>query len=277
MGLSDQLRSIRLTTAERRVAEVMLGDLERVAFGTVADLAKLSGTGGATVMRLAAKAGFDGFSELQDSVRSELSRRLRPAVERIREPAAGDRVNAVLHAEVANLQKTIGAVEPAVLDEAVSLLQSANHVAVLAADAASGVGSTFAADLGFIRRGVQLIDGGEVAVARRLSRLGPGDVLVAIDVRRYDRLVVDATRRAATAGVAVIALTDSMLSPLAAVARASFVFSADGVGPFDSYVGALALVNVLVASLTALANDDVVAHLDRVEAAWEQLGAYVEQ
>jgi DNA-binding MurR/RpiR family transcriptional regulator len=115
VSLSDRLRAITLTSAERRVAEIVLGDPERVAFGTVADLARLAGTGGATVMRLAAKAGFDGFSELQATVQSELSRRLRPAVERIREPKAGDTVAAVLKVDVANLQETLGAVDAAVL------------------------------------------------------------------------------------------------------------------------------------------------------------------
>jgi DNA-binding MurR/RpiR family transcriptional regulator len=277
VSLSDRLRAITLTSAERRVAEIVLGDPERVAFGTVADLARLAGTGGATVMRLAAKAGFDGFSELQSSVQSELSRRLRPAVERIREPKAGDTVASVLRVDVTNLQETLGAVDGAVLTTAVNTLVEATSVSIIGSDAARPVAVALSGDLGLVRPDVREIIGGEVATARQLSRCGPGDVVVVIDVRRYDRLVVAAAAQVRAAGASVIALTDSVLSPVAADAVAVFTVAADGVGPFDSYVGALAIVNVLIAEVAARLSETATAHLDRVEAAWNEMGALVDE
>jgi DNA-binding MurR/RpiR family transcriptional regulator len=275
--LSDRLRAITLTSAERRVAEIVLGDPERVAFGTVADLARLAGTGGATVMRLAAKAGFDGFSELQSSVQSELSGRLRPAVERIREPKAGDTVAAVLRVDVANLQRTLGAVEPKALKSAVELLATASRVWVLGSDAARPVAIGLAVDLGLVRPAVDVVEGSQVAVVRQLSRCTSGDVVIAVDVRRYDRLVVAAVAQARVCGAAVIALTDSVLSPIADDAAVVFTVAADGVGPFDSYVGAMALGNVLVTEVAARLNESATAHLDRVEAAWNEIGALVDE
>ena len=62
-----------LTPSERRIAEAILADPQLVAFGTVADLAARAGAGAATVVRLANKVGFDGFSGLQHAVQEELS------------------------------------------------------------------------------------------------------------------------------------------------------------------------------------------------------------
>src|SRR5207237_1390717 len=157
-----------LTPAERRVAAVVADDPEAVAFGTVADVARRAGASGATVVRLAAKLGFDGFVELQAAVREEMARRLRPASERIRRPAA---------------------------------------------DA------------------------------------GPAAVVVVLDLARYDRAVLDAAGRAAERGAALVALTDSALSPLASAAVVSFTASVTGAGPFDSHVGLLALANALLAGV----------------------------
>ncbi|MGB8862403.1 MAG: hypothetical protein WCC60_24320, partial [Ilumatobacteraceae bacterium] len=81
-----------LTPAERRVAEVVLEQPQLVAFGTVAELAEASGSGAATVVRLASKLGYDGFTGLQASVQHALAGQLRPAAERIREPAATDAI-----------------------------------------------------------------------------------------------------------------------------------------------------------------------------------------
>src|SRR3982750_3891451 len=63
----DAARSA-LTPAERRVADVVLTSPEAIAFGTVADLAQRAATSGATVVRLAAKLGYDGFTSLPAAV-----------------------------------------------------------------------------------------------------------------------------------------------------------------------------------------------------------------
>ena len=92
MQVADRIAQAgaQLTAAERRVAEVILAKPQLVAFGTVADLADAAGAGAATVVRLAAKIGYDGFTTLQASVQQDLAQQLRPAAERIRQPAGAD-------------------------------------------------------------------------------------------------------------------------------------------------------------------------------------------
>ena len=95
MTVSERLVAAQsdLSPAETRVAAVVLGAPADVAFGTVAALARAAGTGAATVVRFTTKLGYRGFADLRASVRAELSESLRPAAERIREPAAHDVVH----------------------------------------------------------------------------------------------------------------------------------------------------------------------------------------
>jgi DNA-binding MurR/RpiR family transcriptional regulator len=273
-----------LTPAERRVAAVVADDPEAVAFGTVADVARRAGTSGATVVRLAAKLGFDGFVELQGAVRDEMARRLRPASERIRRPAAGDVLGTALATEMGNIAATLEGVDRAAFDHAVTLLsgpvavrtqrgRGGGRVLVLAGDASSGVASLFADELSMLRPGVVLIGGSEVRVARLLADVGPSDVVVVVDLARYDRAVLDAAGRAAEQGAALVALTDSALSPLASVAAVSFTASVTGAGPFDSHVGLLALANALLAGVAASLRRSATDRLDQVEAAWRTAAA----
>jgi DNA-binding MurR/RpiR family transcriptional regulator len=267
----------RLTPAERRVAAVVADDPEAVAFGTVADVARRAGTSGATVVRLAAKLGFDGFVELQASVREELARRLRPASERIRRPAAGDVLSTALAVEMANVAETVEGIDRARFDEAVGLLcdsvRRTGRVLVLAGDASSGIASLFAAELSMLRPGVVPVGGSEVRVARLLADAGPADVVVVIDLARYDRAVLDAAGRGVSRGAALIALTDSALSPLATGAAVSFTASVTGAGPFDSHVGLLALANALLGGVAARLRRSATDRLDRVESAWRAADA----
>jgi DNA-binding MurR/RpiR family transcriptional regulator len=263
-----------LTPAERRVAAVVADDPEAVAFGTVADVARRAGASGATVVRLAAKLGFEGFVELQAAVRDEMARRLRPASERIRRPAAGDVLGTALATEMANVAGTLEGVDPAAFDDAVRLLsRGSGRVLVLSGDASSGLAALFADELSMLRPGVVRASGSEVRVARLLADIGPSDVVVVIDLARYDRAVLDAAGRAAGRGAALVALTDSALSPLASAAAVSFTASVTGAGPFDSHVGLLALANALLAGVAARLRRSATDRLDEVEAAWRTAAA----
>jgi DNA-binding MurR/RpiR family transcriptional regulator len=266
-----------LTPAERRVADVVLQRPQLVAFGTVAELASEAGSGAATVVRLAAKLGFDGFTSLQDAVQAELAHRLRPAAERIRQPVAADVVGRTMATELDNVQSTLEQADREAFDRAVAALSSRTaRVAVLSGEASAGIAHQAVGELSLLREGVELVVGTEVAVVRALALLGPGDTCLVIDLRRYDRWVLDAARLAGERGVTLIALTDSALSPLALEADASFTVVAASAGPFDSHVATLALLNAIVAAVADRLRTSATDRLDRIEAAWRSTGALID-
>jgi DNA-binding MurR/RpiR family transcriptional regulator len=259
----------QLTAAERRVAHALLERPNLVAFGTVADLASASGAGAATVVRLAAKLGFDGFSALQSSVQEDLSRQLRPAAERIREHADRPRVERHREMAIANVAETIDNVNPDTFDRVVDLLSDLRRpVLVLAGDAEHGVAAQFVHDLGSLRDGVGEVAGNEVAVHQQLALSTAGTTLVVIDLRRYERWLLDAVSVAARAGHTIVACTDGPLSPLAMAAQCSFILAARSASPFDSHVGTLTLLELVVGAIAERLRDTATARLERVEAAW---------
>ncbi len=267
-----------LTNAERRVAEVVLANPQLVAFGTVADLAEGAGSGAATVVRLATKLGFEGFSALQASVQQDLANQLRPAAERIRDPAVHDSLNRHLQLEIGNVQATLGEIDQAALADVVEhLADPARRIYVLSGDASHGVAAQFVGDLDALRANVVIVNGNEVAVRRTVALMEESDVLVTIDLRRYDRWLVDAARTASKAGVWTVAIADSVLSPMAACAHRTLVVTAAGAGPFDSHVGTLALMNVLVAGAAIRLRGVATDRLDRAEAAWRSTNALSER
>ena len=220
-------------------------------------------------MRLATKLGFDGFTTLQASIQHDLANQLRPAAERIREPVGSDIIGRHLQLEVANVQSSLRSIDPAVLADIVGHLAAASgRVFVLSGDASRGVAAQLVGDLGALRDDVTLLDGNDIAVRRQLVLLRPTDVVLTLDLRRYERWVVDAARAVADAGVWSVAVTDSVLSPLAASANRSIVVAAAGGGPFDSHAGTLAVFNLLVTGVADQLRAVATERLDRMETAW---------
>ena len=91
-----------------------------------------------------------------------------------------------------------------------------------------------------------------------------------VDLRRYERWVLEACEQGSAAGHTVVALTDGVLSPLAMNADHAFAVSAASVSPFDSHVGTLALFNLLVAATAERLRDSAAERLQRVETAWAE-------
>ena len=266
--------SANLTPSERRIAEVILNDPELVAFGTVAELASRATAGAATVVRLANKIGFDGFTGLQHAVQEELSRRLRPAAERIRHASPSDALGRTTGIELDNVAATLNGVDRATFDRAVELMvDPARRIAIVSGDASTGVALQCASDLAALRREVRSITGNEVSVLRQLALLERGDVVVAIDLRRYDSWLVDAVELASSLGGSVISISDSLISPIAVPAEAAFAVVAGGAGPFDSHVGTLALCNALVTACAGRLRESATSRLERFEQLWRDAQA----
>lgn len=261
----------RLTAGERRVAAALLDDPKSVAFGTVAQLAARAGSSGPTVMRLAAKLGFDGFVDLQNAVQEEIADQLRPATQRIRERQPSDVVGRALQADLDNVRRTIDDLDPAELQATIELLADRRHkVFVLASEISGATGLALATQLDHLREDVSTIGGSPLQVSRELVRVEADDIVVVMDVRRYERWLLEALERAHERGARVIAITDSRLSPLAARAKHTFVVHARGVGPFDSSTGAAALVHAITAALAARLRRSATGRLDAIESEWNR-------
>jgi DNA-binding MurR/RpiR family transcriptional regulator len=270
MEVAERIRAggAALTTAERRVAEVILASPHAVGFGTVAELARTAGVGAATVVRLSTKLGFEGFSELQTCVQRDLMSQLRPAAERIREAGDDPRADNVA-IEVANVTATLKAVDETMLGRLIERLADADRpVAVLSGDDSAGVAHQFVTQLCQIRPNVTTLYGSQVGVHRQIALLDPSTTLLVIDLRRYEQWVLDAHALARGRGIWSAAVSDNALSPLAAEADVAFDVTAGSVSPFDSHVGTLALLNLFVANVATHVREPAAARLAAIEAAW---------
>lgn len=269
MTVVERIRdsTLRLTPAERRVAEVLAADPSSVAFGTVASLAGRSSVSGPSVLRLAAKLGFEGFVDLQAAVQAELAGQLRPATERIRAAAPSSPLARARSVEARNVEATLDAVDDAAFERAVRLLADRRHrVHVLSGEASAGVAAMVVDALDLLRPGIATLGGSDVAVARQVAGVEDSDVVLALELRRYERWVLATASSCTDAGATVVAVTDQPLSPLAEGATEVFLVTAVGAGPFDSHVGTLALGNALVAGVAARLRTSATARLDAVEA-----------
>jgi len=264
-----------LTQSEQRAAQLLEKDPPRVAFGSLAEVARASGTSGPSVVRMATKLGFSGFAEMKEAIQEELSLRLAPASERVGAHAPVDLTSRVAAADTENVTRSLEAAAPAI-PRVIGMLSEARRVHVVPAAACRAIGVALVDQLSQLRGGVELNYGPPTQVARQLAPVGPEEVVVLIDTRRYERWVIEAAAQARAAGATIVAVTDTPLSPLVATTDAHLLVRAVGAGPFDSLTGALSVVNALAAGVAARSHRVAVRRLRRAEEALAEVAALLD-
>jgi len=263
--------SRELTPTERRIAREVLDEPTLLAFGTVSDLASRVGTSRPTIVRFANKLGFDGYTQLQRHVRSDLSHRLARPSERIRhDKKVALPARAAVNNALASVFKATEGARLAVL--AKPLVRAAN-VWILSGETSQAGAHALHSGLSMVRPGVRSIE--EHSFGTDLSDAGPRDAAVVFDFFRYRRQVSNATRVFADAGVAVVAITDSPLSPLVEMAETWCEIEVPAIGPFDSSVPAVAIAELLVAHVAKSLHQEATARIDRIEALWEETEVFL--
>ncbi len=255
-----------LTPTERRIAQEVLAEPTLLAFGTVSVLASRVGTSRPSIVRFANKLGFDGYSQLQRHVRSDLSRCLVRPSERIRHgeetaPPARAAINGAIRSvfEATEGDRLVALARPIV---------QAENVWILSGETSRAGAHALQSGLSIVRPGVSILKAHTMSTD--LSGAGPGNAAVVFDFFRYRRQVITAARVLAHAGVAIVAITDSPLSPLAELADTWCEIEVPAIGPFDSSVPAVAIAELLVSQVAKDLHDEATARIDRIEALWEQ-------
>jgi len=243
-----------LSPAERKLARVLLASYPIAGLESVARFAERAQVSPPTVTRFITKLGFSGYPEFQETLRHEVQARLSSPLTRYRddqpERATASVLSDALDVAAENLKATVDVLSHRDVNEAVEIIGDVRRrVMVLGGRVSAPLARYLAAQLHLLRPGIGLVDSERSAPAQQLIDMRRNDVLIVFDYRRYQSDTIESARVAAAQGCNVILFTDPWLSPASAFARQVIVTSVDMVGPFDSLVGAMAVVEGVVAAV----------------------------
>ncbi|MDH3739840.1 MAG: MurR/RpiR family transcriptional regulator [Alphaproteobacteria bacterium] len=270
----------------QRGASYILERPDEVAFTSMRQLAQRADVQPATMVRLAQKLGLDGYEALRDPFRDELrkqpsgyGRRARQLQERTGRRSGGRALThlagEMISADRENLSVTLQAVGGDGLAATSTVLAKARRFYII------GMRSLFPAAFythyacSLFRENTILLDGAGGTHADGLRGISDQDAVLIFSLEPYSSSVVQAASYAVERGADVIAVTDSLVSPLAALTPHLLLVGTDGPAIFKSIVPAMAVAQTLVAQMLAQGGQsalDAVAEselqLDRFETYW---------
>ncbi|CAB3729937.1 MurR/RpiR family transcriptional regulator [Achromobacter piechaudii] len=269
----------------QRAAHWVVAHPAEVGLWSMRRQAQALGVAPATMLRLARALGYASYEAFREPFQQVLAGNSQPGLRdraAALQAAAGEPAEPghdVLTDYQVQAMTSVCALNPAnVFDAAVETLLKARQVGFLGTRSAFGIAFQMRYAYQLVRRNSVLIDGLGGAPAEQADNLDGSDALIVISQAPYPTATVQLARQAAQRGVALIALTDDPLSPLAVDARHTLRFAPpdrDGVQArparqglgsfFHTTAGLLGLAEHLIARLTARGGADVLSRLTEVE------------
>ena len=239
----------------QRIAQFVLDHPSAVATQTISDLSDRLGVQPSSFVRLSKAIGFKGFSDVQRIVRA-----------RLREDSPGDyfaRLKQNKHSadqaigRFAKLAQSSLETLPAQaeLDAAAGIMAGSRIIHIMGQRRAFGIASYLNYMLGQFDASVNLmafIGGMQEA---RMSFMDASDCIVAISFPNYTSGAVGVLTSAKDAGLKVIALTDSLVSPIAQLADVTLLTDAQTDAGFRSAVGSTITAQALAVTYGELKGD----------------------
>lgn len=267
-----------LSKGKKKIAETILSDYDKVAYMTAAKLSEMVGVSESTVVRFAIDLGYDGYPEfqhaVQELVRAKLTpnQRIRIAEERL---GGANPIENVMMSDAEKIKYTMHSIDRAAFAAAVDAIVSAENVYVFGVRSSAFLAGFFNFNLGMIQDNVRLVQPTSSSeVFEQILGIGKRDVLIAISFPRYSAKIVNALKYARSRDAMVIALTDSVQSPLAEHANCLLTAQSDMASFVDSLVAPLSIIDALLVAVTQRRGDEVRERFDRLEHVWDEYDVY---
>lgn len=266
---------------QKRIAKYIEEHYDKAAYMTALRLGETVGVSESTVVRFASELGYDGYPELQKAMQEMIKEKL-TSVQRIEvtETRIGDNdvLTSVLNQDIDKIRRTIEEISHEDFDNAIKSLSRANEIYVFAVRSTSALASFLGYYLQLIFGNVHIINtSSKSSTYENLFRISEEDVMIGISFPRYSTTAVEAMEFAQERKADVIAITDSMASPLVECANHILIARSDMASVVDSLVAPLSLINALVVACVLAEKEKVKETFRQLEEVWTRQGVYTKR
>lgn len=263
---------------QKRIAQYILEHYDTAAFMTALRLGEAVGVSESTVVRFAAELGFDGYPQLQKAMQ-ELIRSKLTSLQRIEVTRARMRDDEVLDNvmtyDMANIRQTLEELPRDVFYQAVDAVVNARRVYIFGAGSCRALANFLAFYLKFLLDDTYLIyTSSETEILEEMIHINENDAIIGMSFPRYSTKAVKALHFAHSRHAKVVAITDSVLSPIAEYATYLLLAHSDMATIVDSLVAPLSILNSLIVAVSLKRMDSNTAVLTELEQLWEKYQVY---
>lgn len=272
-----QVKFPRLSKGQKLIAEYILKHYDKAAFMTAAKLGISVGVSESTVVRFANELGFSGYPKLQKALQELIKNKL-TTVQRIE--LSNDFVSeesalkGVLKSDMENIRATLEKINHKTFEDVVNGIFAAKKIYIIGLRSSTALSEFLGFYLNLILDNVKVVGYGISDIFEQMINVDEDDLVIGIGFPRYAARTIEALAFAQSRNAKVVAITDSLLSPLAARADYTLIAQSNMASFVDSLVAPLSVINALIIAVGLREKEKISSTFSNLEDIWEEYQVY---
>lgn len=263
---------------QKAIGSYILEHYDKAAYMTALKLGSTVHVSESTVVRFAIELGFDGYPDLQRSLRELIRARL-TSLQRI--DITNDRISddeileKVIELDMEKMRNTLAAIDKNAFNAAVEDILKAKRIYIMGMRSSSALAVFMNFYFSLIFDDVRLVSStSRSEMFEQLFRIGKDDIVIGISFPRYSKRIIQGMEFAKQQSAMTVAVTDSMDSPLAEFADHTLVARSEMESFVDSLVAPLSVINALIVAIGKKKQAEVRDVFNRLEEVWDKFEVY---
>ncbi len=281
--ISERIRNIysTLSKGQKKIANAVLNDYDKVAYLTAARLGDLVGVSESTVVRFANELGFEGYSQFQFAVQELVRIKLTPnqRIEITKQRIGrGDVIDNVMESDIGKIRHTLENLDRRAFSDAVDSILNAKTIYITGARSSEPIARHLSYNLSLIFDNVRfIVPTSSSEVFEQMFPISEDDVVIAFSFPRYSSKMINGIKFARSKNAKVIVFTDSDVSPLAEYAHCLLIAQSDMASFMDSVVAPISIINAIVIEITSRREKEITERFDALEKLWDEYEVYAKR
>lgn len=281
--ISERIRAIysTLSKGQKKIANAVLNDYDKVAYLTAAKLGNLVGVSESTVVRFADELGFEGYSQFQLAVQELVRIKLTPnqRIEITKQRIGrGDVIDNVMESDINKIKYTLERLDRKAFIDAVDSIISARTIYITGARSSEPIARHLSYNLSLIFDNVKfIVPTSSSEVFEQMYSINEEDVVIAFSFPRYSSKMINGIKFATQKNAKVVVFTDSDVSPLVEFSDCVLIAQSDMASFMDSLVAPLSIINAIIIEITARREKEITERFDALEKLWDEYEVYAKR
>lgn len=263
---------------QKLIARYIIENYDKAAFMTASKLGTTVGVSESTVVRFSTELGFDGYPKLQRALQDLIRVKL-TSVQRIEVTQSRmgnqDVLQTVLMSDMEKLRLTLQKIDRQAFDDSIDSILKANRIYILGVRSSSVLTNFLGFYFNLLFKNTRLIQpSSESEMFEQMIHVDSSDVVIGVSFPRYCSRTIKALTFAADRGAKIIAITDSMFSPIVQCATHCLIARSDMASFVDSLVAPLSVINALIVGVGMKKKKETYETFENLERIWDEYGVY---
>lgn len=173
-----------------------------------------------------------------------------------------------------NIRATLEKINSYTFEDVVNSIYKAKKIYIIGLRSSTALAEFLGFYLNIILQNVRIVSYGISDIFEQVINISEGDLVIGIGFPRYATKTIDILDFAKSRGAEVVALTDSLLSPLAAKADYTLIAQSNMASFVDSLVAPLSVINALIIAIGMREKNNISDTFNNLETIWKEYNVY---